>query len=432
MAEPSPYIYDIDEVPPVRYALLYGLQWAIIIFPSLIILATISGRALHLSTQQQVNFLQLVLLTTGFFTAVQTLWGHRYPLLDGPSTALLLTFVVLAPYGIATIQAGTIFGGVLLIAVVLSGQLRRIVTYATPNVVGVILMLIAFSLMPYLLRSMIGVNSMRPHGDWRVFLLSFGLVLVMAALSHWLRGVWKTVALLLGMLLGSGLFAALGDIHWQSVLAARWVSAPHHWLPGVPHIYWPALLAFAAAYLALLVNSLGSLHGIANVTHSERLEESIPRGIFVNGVAGIVCGLLGVIGNVSYSFSPGVVLANRVASRFVVTYCGMILVLTAFVPKLAALLALVPAPVVGATLCVAMGAQIGAGLALVSRGGELSSRDYFVVGVPVLLGTLVGVLPQPLVASMPRVFHVFLSNGLIVGIFLVLFLEHLLLRKKAA
>lgn len=430
MAEPSPYIYDIDEVPPVRYALLYGLQWAIIIFPSLIILATISGRALHLNTEQQVNFLQLILLTTGFFTAVQSLWGHRYPLLDGPSTALLLTFVVLAPYGIATIQAGTIFGGLLLIAVVLSGQLRRIVAYATPNVIGVILMLIAFTLMPYLIRSMIGADSTRPHGELGIFLLSFGLVLVIAALSHWLRGVWKTVALLLGMLLGTGLFGALGYIHWQAFTAARWVSAPGHWLPAVPHIYWPAMVAFAAAYLALLVNSLGSLHGIANVTHSQRLEESIPRGIFWNGMAGIVCGLLGIIGTVSYSFSPGVVLANRVASRFTVTYCGIILVLAAFVPKLAAFLALVPAPVVGATLCVAMGAQIGAGLALVTRNGEMASRDYFVVGLPVLLGTLVGFLPKPLVAAMPGAFQVFLGNGLIVGIFLVLFLEHLLLRKK--
>jgi uracil permease len=131
---------------------------------------------------------------------------------------------------------------------------------------------------------------------------------------------------------------------------------------------------------------------------------------------------------VSYSMSPGVILANRVASRFAVTWCGIILIVTAFVPKLAALLSMVPAPVVGAALCVAMGAQVGAGLAIVSSGG-LSSRDYYVIGLPVLLGTMVGFLPEGLMAAMPTALRVFLGNGLIVGIFLVLALEHVIMRK---
>jgi len=178
-----------------------------------------------------------------------------------------------------------------------------------------------------------------------------------------------------------------------------------------------------------MVNSLGSLHGIANLTDPDRLPAAIERGLFLNGVAGIVCGLLGIVGTVSYSTSPGVILANRVASRFTVTYCGIVLMTAAFVPKLSALLGLVPAPVVGAALCVAMGAQVGAGFAIVSS-GELSSRDYFVVGLPVLLGTLVGFLPNAFIASMHPSIRVFLGNGLIVGIFMVLLLEHLVMRKK--
>ena len=75
-----------------------------------------------------------------------------------------------------------------------------------------------------------------------------------------------------------------------------------------------------------------------------------------------------------------------------------------------------------------MGAQVGAGLAIVSSGG-LSSRDYYVIGLPVLLGTMVGFLPEGLMAAMPTALRVFLGNGLIVGIFLVLALEHVIMRK---
>src|SRR4030042_7115504 len=89
--------------------------------------------------------------------------------------------------------------------------------------------------------------------------------------------------------------------------------------------------------------------------------------------------------------SPGVILVNRVASRFAIAYCGVILVVAAFIPKLAALLALVPSPVVGAALCVAMGGQVGVGIAMVAS-KKMTSRDYFVVGIPLLLGHLVGFL----------------------------------------
>lgn len=428
MAE-SEYIYDIDENPPARFAVLYGFQWAFITFPTFIIMATLTAHALNLSLDQEVRFLQLLLLTSGFFSAVQTLWGHRYPLLDGPSTALLLTFIILAPYGIETIQGGTIFGGAMLIVLVLSGQLKRAVAYATPNVVGVILMLIALTLLPHLMSTMMGIDANHAHGELPVFLISLALVLVTATLSFRLTGFWKTLALLLGMLLGTVVFSLLGFLDWRLLMTAPWVSLPQRWTPGLPSFYWPGLLAFASAYLALLVNSLGSLHGIANITDMDRLPSAISRGVFFNGLGGIVSGLLGIVGTVSYSFSPGVVLANRVASRFTITYCGVILILAAFAPKLAALLALVPSPVVGATLCAALGAQIGAGLSIIAS-RDIASRDYFVVGVPVLLGTMVGYLPKPFISSMPAAFRVFLGNGLIVGIFLVLLLEHVLLREK--
>lgn len=428
MARPD-YIYGIDDRPPIWNGLLYGLQWAIITFPALIIVANLSAKAFNMGTREEIAFFQLSLLVSGFFTCWQSLCGHRYPLLDGPATALLITFITLAPYGMGTIQTGTILGGGMLILLVLLRRLQGVIVYATPNVVGVILILIAFSLLPHLIKSMTGMSAASPQGEMRIFLISFALVIVMAALSHWLTGFWKTIALLLGMLLGTLVFSLLGMVEWKKITSSGWISVPSQWTGFVPRFYWPAIVAFIASYLAVVVNSLGSLHGIARITDSERLPTSISRGIMLNGIGGILCGFLGLVGTVSYSLSPGVILTNQVASRYAVAYCGVILIVAAFVPKWAALLALVPAPVVGAALCSAMGAQVGAGLAIVSAAGP-TIRDYFVVGLPLLLGTLVGFLPGEFMASMPATARVFLGNGLIIGIFLVLLLEHVVLRRK--
>ena len=421
------YIYNLDDHPPIRYALLYGFQWAIIMFPALIITASLSVGSFPAGVLDKVYFLQMTLLTSGLFTWLQTVWGHRYPLLEGPSSALMLAFILLAPLGLATIQGGMILGAVLLILTVLSGQLERVTVFFTPNVIGVILMLVSLGL----IRPLIGFMTGGSTTDGGVFLVSVFLVLLIASLSHWLQGFWKTVSILLGMILGSLLFYFLGRLSLNELAGSPWLSLSLLRLPTSPGLHWQAVIAFACAYLAVMVNSLGSLQGIAVITDQQRLRTSIRRGLLFNGLAGICCGIFGVVGTVSFSMSPGVVLVLRVASRYAVGYCGLFLFAAAFFPKLAALLSLVPAPVVGAALCVGLGGQVGIGIATVAS-QPLSSRDYFVVGVPVLLGTMVAFLPQTLFDALPGSLQIFVSNSLITGIFLVLVLEHLLLRNKKA
>lgn len=422
------FIYDLDDRPPLRHAVIYALQWAVILFPTLITAAALMAGVLHLSPAQEVRFLQLTLLTSGIFTTVQCLWGHRYPILEGPSTALLLTFLVLAPYGMPAIQGGTLVGGLLLTIAVILVKPKRIIYIMTPNVVGVILMLIALTLLPFLSRLLTGADT---AGGVEVskFLFSIAVVLVIAAMAYRLEGFLKSVSLLLGMIVGTACFFIIEIPSLKHLLSASWFSFPQPLVPSRPEFTVPAVIAFAVSYVAVVINSIGSIQGIANITSRDRLQQAIPRGLFINGIGGVVCGLMGVIGTVSYSISPGVVLSNRVASRYAAAYCGVLLLLSALVPKLAALLSLVPPPVVGAALCAAMGVQIGAALAIIAEKG-IQRRDYAVVGLPVLMGTLTGFLPQGLIEAVPQVLRVFIGNGLIFGILLVLILEHIIMREK--
>ncbi|MGA2226213.1 MAG: solute carrier family 23 protein [Syntrophobacteraceae bacterium] len=422
------YIYDLDDHPPLRLALLYALQWAFIIFPVFIASAVLPARVLQLGPVEELRFLQLILLSSGFFTTIQCLWGHRYPLIEGPSTALLLTFIIIAPYGLPAVQAGAIAGGLLLMAAVIIVKPKRIIPVMTPNVVGVILMLISLSLLPYMGMLMSGAGSTAAGGSAEKFLLSVGLVLLMSTMAYRLRGFFKTLWLLLGMLIGTALFFALEHPSFSHLLSSSWLSIPQDIIPSRPQLTISAVVAFAVSYVAVAVNSIGSIQAIANLTNRDRLSAAIPRGLFINGVAGVFCGLMGIVGTVSYSMSPGIVLSMRVSSRFTLAWCGMLFILAAFIPKLGAFFTLVPAPVVGAALCTAMGIQIGAALEIIVNAG-IEERSYYIVGLPVVLGTLIGFLPQNIVNELPQVFRVFLGNGLTFGILLVLFLEHVLMRR---
>ncbi len=423
--------YQLDDKVPLFEALIYGIQWAVMIFPGLLIITDISADVLKLNIVAKAHFFQYLLVISGVFTVLQTLWGHRYPIQEGPSTAVLLAYIGIAPYGISAIQGGLIAGGIAILLIGLSRQTRKINQFFTPNVTGVILLLIAFCLLPFLVPRLLGVSSEHSSGNHVIAVVSFSLIIFIALLSHWLSGYLQTTAVLIGVLVGYLAFSALGKIDFGVIVETPWVELPRHEWASSPTVFWPAIISFIFAYLAVVINSIGSIQGTAAVVGERDLDRSIDRGIALNGLGGIVAGLFGVVATVSYSSSPGVVLATRIASRYALTACGAILVLTGLIPKLAATFASVPGSVVGAALCVAIGFQIGAGIDVItSNVKKLDIRDYLVIGLPLIVGTIVSMVPREFFAGLPAALAVMVSNGLVLGIVMVLVLEHGLLRKK--
>jgi len=425
------WIYGRDEFPPWPRSLIYGFQWAIIFLPTLMILSTISSEYLGIHGAEKILFFQRILLISGGGMILQTLWGHRYPLLEGPSSALLLSFIILAPQGVPVIQGGMIAGGFFLVFLSIFKLMKYLEPLFTDNVIGVILILIAITLLPYLAPMMIGQRPGYPNGEPLVFGISLTVMITIALFSHWLPGFPKTISLFLGVLLGTFLSGALGRLGVSGVREALWLSFPSSLFFGLPSFSLSATLTFLAAYVAVIINAVGSIYGIGEILGKEGITERVNRGIGITGLGGFAAGAFGVIGTVSFGFSPGVVLVTRVGSRFTVTVCGFFLLSLAFLQKFLAVLAVIPASVVGAAMIIGLAAQIGAGISVLTRSGrELEGRDYLVVGIPILMGGIVSILPEGFFQAFPSGVHALLKNGLVVGIVLVLGLEHLFLRLR--
>ncbi|MCK5553146.1 MAG: purine/pyrimidine permease [Deltaproteobacteria bacterium] len=424
-------IYGVDDIPPWPRCLIYGIQWALIMLPTLTIFSAISSEYLGLHGDEEVLFFQKLLVIVGGVMILQTIWGHRYPLLDGPASALLLSFIILAPHGISTIQGGMMAGAFLLVLLSVFGLVRYLEPLFTDNVIGVILILVALILIPHLAPMIIGQGRGSLHGDPSVFGISVLVMVAIALFSNWLTGFPKTISLFLGIMLGTLLMWALGRVDVSGVREASWFSLPRPFFPGLPRFSLSATITFLVAYMAVIVNAVGSIYSIGEVVGKEGMVGRVNRGIAITGLGGLAGGVLGVVGTVSFAFSPGVVLVTRVGSRFAITVCGGMLFSLAFFSKFLAVLASFPTSVVGASMFTAMAAQIGAGISIITRSGRaLAGRDYMVVGIPVLLGVLVTILPGAFFEAFPPTVHALLKNGLVVGIVLVLVLEHLLLPKR--
>ena len=432
MKGPTDLIYGVDDMPPWPRCLVYGLQWTLIMLPGLTIFSAISSEYLGLQGHEEVLLFQRLLVIVGGVMILQTLWGHRYPLVDGPSSALLLSFIILARYGMSVIQGGMMTGALLLVLLSVFGMVRYLEPFFTDNVIGVILILVALTIIPYLAPMVIGVGRGSLHGDPSVFGISILVMVAIALFSNWLTGFPKTISLFLGIMLGTFLMWALGRMDFGGVREAQWFSVPRPFLPGIPRFSLSATITFLVAYMAVIINAVGSIYSMGEVVGKEGMAGRVNRGIAATGLGGLGAGALGVVGTVSFAFSPGVVLVTRVGSRFAVTVCGGLLLSLAFFSKFLAVLASFPPSVVGAALISGMAAQIGVGISIITRSGRsLDGRDYMVVGIPVLMGTLVSILPGTFFEAFPSTVHALLKNGLVVGIVLVLVLEHLLLPKRS-
>lgn len=425
------FLFQLNENPPIHKNFIYGLQWFMIAIPNVVIFSALCGSALGLNPASQIAFSQRLLIATVLMTLLQSLGGHRYPLLEGPSSALLLSFIILAPYGLSAIEGGMLVGGIFLILIGALKCFRWLSPLFTPNVVGVILVLVALSLLPFLYPLLIGMSKGHPHGDLAISGSSLLIVFFVSFLSHWSRGFLQTVSMLAGIVLGLIFFLIQDGISFTLVKEASWFALPSPFLGVWPSFPLPPLLVILFTYLAVMVNTVGSIQGISEIVGKEGLEDRIHRGIGLTGAGGLAAGLFGVAGLVSYSISPGVVLISRVASRYVLTMAGAIMMGCASIPKLWALLTAIPPSVTASVLFVALASQFMAGISVIMSGREkVERRDYFTVGLPILFGATVSILPKPFFQLFPIPLGSLVSNGLVMGILCSVLLEHLFFRQK--
>jgi uracil permease len=424
------FLFGLDEKPPLGKSLIYGLQWVIVSIPNVVVFSTLFGAALHLDSAGVISFSQRFLIVTGLMNILQTLKGHRYPVQEGGSTALLISFIVLAPYGLSSMEGGMICGGLLLVAVGQFKWFNWFSRFFTPNVVGVILMLVALTLLPILYPMLIGIDRVHPYGSLDVAGISLLIILFVALLSHWVGGFVQTVSMLAGIGLGFILFLFKGGVSWAVASDSSWFALPSPFLGEWPTFSLPSILSILLTYLAVMVNTVGSIQGMSEVVGKEGLEARMNRGIGMTGWGGVAAACFGVVGMVSHSTSAGVVLVTRVASRYALTVCGALMIAVAFIPKVWAFLTVIPSSVIAAVLFVALASQLMAGISVIAGKGKLDRREFFCAGLPLMVGAVVSILPKPFFQFFPSVVASLVSNGLVMGILFSLLSEHLLFRKR--
>ena len=361
----------------------------------------------------------------GILMVVQVLFGHRLPLVAGPAAALLMGVISATAQGCSqsAIYTSMMVGGVFITLIALSGVMSRLQRLFTPRIVISILLLISFTIT----KPIIGLVFSNPAHQQLAFWFCIICTTMMAVANNLLRGVWKSTVVMWAMLLGSLVYyAVIGfpesittDTHSSSLFMQRF------------DLDWGVVLSFLFCYVALLINQVGSVQSLGGMVGADKMESRNKRGMILVGIGNILSGAVGVIGPVDYSLSPGIVASTRCASRYTVIPAGIAMVAIAFSPTIAGFLMSIPSPVMGTVLLFLMGTQLAAGFEMVRSTGSVTEfRHGMIIALPILFNIILTFAPAEAISSIPQIIRPIVGNGFVMGVIIILLLEHIFLRKK--
>jgi xanthine permease XanP len=425
--KPAGLIYGVDEKPPLSTLLLLGLQhvsvmsvgWIFVV----VIVTGIGG------TQEEVtNVLRMSMIASGIATILQSLpngpvgSGYFCPISSGPA---YISVSILAGKvgGLRAVFAMTVLSGLF------EGLLARVVTRLRPlfppEVTGLVVTMVGVQLVALGCRRFLGFQD---GAGLQGAVTTVGIVTLAAMIGPtvWGKGRLKLYPVLIGLAVGYLLAYVFGVFHTerlQQMLAAPMIS-----LPRKAHTGWvfdPALLpAFLIAGLASTLKAVGDLTLCQKINDSEwkRTDmRSVSGGIFAGAIGTVLSGLVGGIGQSTFSSNVGLSLATGATSRLIAIPSGILMILLAFLPKLAAFFAAMPDPVIGAILVYVACYMILAGIQVITS-RMLDARRTFVVGIALIFGLSVDMVPE-LYRNVPDLIQPLFSSSLATSTVLVVLLN---------
>lgn len=408
--------YGIEDQPELSRAVPLGIQHLLAMFLSTVALPLVIAGAIGLSGANTRFIVQMALLVAGLATIVQAYpvgpVGARLPIVMGTSAIFVAPLISIGnQFGLAAI-----FGAVIVAApveVLIGYFFDDIRQLFPPLVTGIVVMLVGLTLIPIAMQYSAGGPGAPTYGSYENLALA-GLVFVVAVgLNQFFTGFIRAGAVLIAVVVGYLAAIPLGLLDLSGVAEAGWISLPIPLKYGVA--FEPsAILLVAFAYIITSMETIGDISGTTESVGRDPTDSEMTGGLIADGVMSAFAGLFNAFPNTSFSQNVGLVSFTGVASRFVVAIAGVFLVVLGFIPKVAAIVSAMPAPVLGGAAIVLFGMIISIGLRIISRGAELNRRNLTIIASSIVLGVGVEVQADVL-QQLPSELRILVGSGLIAG-----------------
>ena len=425
---------DPNITPPMGQAAPLGLQHVLAMFASnvtpSIIVAGAAG--LQFGGAEQVYLIQMAMLFAGIATLFQTVGfgpvGARLPIMQGTSFAFVGVLAgIAATQGLGVALTSCIIGG--LIHFALGSVIANIRYLFPPLVTGLVILAIGLYLVPVGIKYAAGGAA-----DFQMAAESFGslmhwtvaLTVIVVALGFKFitKGILSNAAILLGLIAGYLVAFMFGMVNFAAVGKASWVTGLQT-LPYGFEFNLGAVIGVTLVSIVSAVETVGDTSATAKAgAGREATDEEISGATYADGLGTAVAGVFGGLPNTSFSQNVGIVGMTGIMSRHVVTIAGAIMVICGLVPKIGAIIASMPLPVLGGGVIVMFGMVAAAGLNVLSE-IKMSRRNMIIIALSLSIGLGFNLVPSA-VQYLPGIWKTLATSAVAPTAFLAIILNQIL------
>jgi uric acid transporter len=406
---------SIDEVEGLPRLFLFGLQHVLVMYAGTVAVPLILGSALQFTPRQVIALIGADLFTSGLATLLQTLgwwkFGARLPLIQGCSFICVAPMILIGGhYGIPTLYGAVISCG--LFTMLVGPVFSRMLRFFPPVVIGSVITVIGLSLLPVAAGWLGGGDSSSSDfGSFGHLGLGLTTIALIVAVQRFGRGMIANLSVLLGLIGGTALAALAGQASFRQVTATPWFALAHPLLFGPPHFALLPALVMSLSMLVVMTETTGNCLAIGEITGRPISPSTLTAAFRADGLSTVLGGLFNSFPYNVYSQNTGLLSLSKIKSRFAVAAGGGLLVLLGFLPKLAAVIAGIPRPVLGGASIVMFGMTTMAGIEELTRVRYQGTSNAIVVAVSVSVGVLPIASPQ-LFAHASDAARLFLNSGI--------------------
>ena len=405
----------VDERESFPRLLCFGLQHVLVMYAGTVAVPLILGAALHFTPRQVIALISADLFTSGLATLLQTLgwwkFGARLPLIQGCSFICVAPMILIGShYGIPALYGAVISCG--FFTVLVGPFFSRMLRFFPPVVIGSVITVIGLSLLPVAGAWLGGGEAAAPDfGSLTHLGLGFATIALIVAIQRFGRGMIAHLSVLLGLMGGTALAALAGQAGFRQVTVTPWFAMAHPLLFGRPRFVLLPALVMSLSMLVVMTETTGNCLAIGEITGRPISPATLTAAFRADGLSTMLGGIFNSFPYNVYSQNTGLLALSKIKSRYAVAAGGGLLVLLGFLPKLAAVIAAIPRPVLGGASLVMFGMTTMAGIEELTRVRYHGTSNAIIVAVSVSMGVLPIASPQ-LFAHAPDAARLFLDSGI--------------------
>ncbi|MDN0074901.1 nucleobase:cation symporter-2 family protein [Crenobacter sp. SG2303] len=422
----NPLLFRVEDRPPVLTSLLLAAQHLLAALGGIIAVPLVIGGALRLPADQVVALVNAALLGSGIVTIIQCKGvgpvGIRLPCVMGTSFAFVGAAISVGmEHGVPGILGSSLVGSLVMISgSFFMPQIRKLFPHA---VTGVVVAMIGLSLVPVAIDWAAGGAHSANYGDPVNLGIAFLVLVSVIGLVQWGKGIISASAIVIGMFVGYLVCLLMGKVDFTQVQHAVVFALPqplHFGLSFPPS----GIVAMSIAYMVTMVETTGTFMALGSATKTEVDGKRLSSGILCDGVGSAFASLVSSPPVSTFAQNVGVVSLTGVASRHVVAFTGVMLLLAGLFPVLGALVVTVPQPVLGGAGLMMFAMIISAGIQMLGK-VEHTKRNGLIIAVAIGCGLAVTARPE-LLSKLPAFVKEVFGSGITVGALVAVLLNLLL------